>query len=254
MGKTHLVIPDPHAHPDFHNRRADWLGKLILDVKPDIVINMGDMWDLPSMSTYDKGKASFHGRTYRRDLDAGLDFDDRLWYHVRKAKRKLPRSIFLEGNHEFRMKRALDLSPELNGMISFRDFDLERNYNDIVEYEGGTPGYIGVDGIHYAHYFISGVMGRPIGGEHPAYSLITKLGSSATCAHIHTTDLCVRNDINGNRRMGLVAGVYQDYDSDWAGKINALWWRGVIIKREVENGTYNPQWVSIDQIRKEYSQ
>jgi predicted MPP superfamily phosphohydrolase len=45
MGKTHLIIPDPHAHPDFNNDRAVWLGELIKDLKPDVVVNLGDMWD-----------------------------------------------------------------------------------------------------------------------------------------------------------------------------------------------------------------
>ena len=43
MSRTHLVIPDGHAHPDFHNKRAEWLGALIADVKPDVVINIGDV-------------------------------------------------------------------------------------------------------------------------------------------------------------------------------------------------------------------
>ena len=85
---THLVIPDSHAHPDHHNKRADWLGKLILDLKPDVVVNLGDMWDLPSMSGYDKGKKSFWGRTYKKDIEAGLEFDDRLWHPIRKAKKR----------------------------------------------------------------------------------------------------------------------------------------------------------------------
>lgn len=250
--RIHLVCPDSHAHPDYHNKRADWLGKLILDVKPDVVINIGDMWDFPSMCIYDKGKASSFGREYKRDLDSGLEFDDRVWHKVRKAKKKLPYSIFCEGNHEHRMTKLLDTNPELTGLIGFDDLDLERNYNEVIRYEGNTPGYIGIDGVHYGHYFISGVMGRPISGEHPAYSLITKLGSSATCGHIHTTDYCVRNDINGNRRMGLISGVYQDYTSTWAGKANNLWWRGVIVKRNVQDGCYEPQWISIEALKKEY--
>lgn len=252
MSRTHLLIPDCHAHPEFHNRRADWLGKFILDVKPDVVINIGDMWDFASMSEYDKGKASTFGRMYKDDLDAGLDFDDRLWHPIRKAKRKLPYSVFFEGNHEFRMKRILDTHPELNGLIGFKDLDLERNYNEVVEYEGNTPGYLGIDGVHYAHYFISGVMGRPISGEHPAYSLVTKLGSSATCGHIHTLDFCVRNDISGRRRMGMVGGCYQDYASSWAGKVNKLWWRGVVLKKNVDDGCYDPQFISITDLKKEY--
>lgn len=243
---------DAHAHPNAPNDRADLMGKLIADLKPDVFINGGDLWDLPSLSNYDKGKARFHGRSYRRDLDAGLEFDDRLWAPIRKAKKKRPLSIFLEGNHEERMKRALDQTPELEGTIGFKDFDLNRNYDHIVEYSGQTPGIIEIDGIVYAHYFVSGVMGRNIGGEHPAYSLLTKQFQSASCGHIHVYDHCVRTDANGRRLNGLVTPCFQDYEADWAGEVNKLWSRGCIIKRYVENGNYDIQYISIDALRKEY--
>lgn len=252
MSKVHLVIPDPHSHPDFNNDRADWIGKLILDLKPDVVINLGDMFDMHSMAGYDKGKKSFWGRTFKKDIDAGLDFDERLWDPIRKAKKKRPYGIFLEGNHENRLKKAISLQPELEGTIGFNDFGLDRNYDEVVEYTGTTPGVIEVDGVHYAHFMVSGVMGRPIGGEHPAYSLISKQFVSCTVGHIHTTDYAVRTAPNGRRIQGLVAGVAQDFESPWAGEVNALWWRGVIIKREVSNGEYSPQWVSLNELKKEY--
>ncbi len=249
---THLIIPDGHAHPKFNNERADYLGKLILDLKPDVVVNLGDMFDMPSMAPYDKGKKSFQGRSYNKDLEAGLDFDERIWAPIRKAKKRRPYSFFLEGNHEFRLKKLLEIQPELEGTVSFKDFDLDRNYDQVIEYEGNTPGIVTVDGINYSHYFVSGVMGRPIGGEHPAYSLITKEFTSCTCGHIHVGDYSIRTTANGRKLHGLVAGVYQDYNSDWAGEVNKLWWRGVAIKRNVEDGNYDLQMVSIDSLRKEY--
>lgn len=252
MSKIHLVIPDGHAHPDHHNKRANWVGGLIADLKPDVVVNIGDMFDMPSMSGYDRGKKSFWGKTYKKDLDAGKDFDDRLWHIVRKNKKKKPYSVFFEGNHEYRLKRGIEIQPELEGTIGFQDFDLSRNYNDVIEYNGDTPGIFEIDGIHYAHYFISGVLGRPIGGEHQAYSLLTKNFVSCTVGHTHTTDFSVRTLPSGQRIMGLVSGVCQDYESSWAGERNKLWWRGVIIKRNVEAGCYEPQWVSLDRLRKEY--
>lgn len=252
MSNIHLVLPDPHAHPDFSNERADWVGRLIVDLKPDVFINLGDQWDLSSLSSYDKGKASFHGRAYKKDLDAGLDFNERLWAPIRKAKKKRPLSIFLEGNHEERLTRALEQAPELDGTIGFGDFDLNRYYDEVVRYKGGTPGVIEVDGISYAHYFVTGISGRNVSGEHPAYTLLTKQFQSATMGHMHTYDHCVRTDASGRRINGLVAGVYQDYDSPWAGELCKLWSRGVVIKREVENGDYNLQWVSIKQLQKEY--
>ena len=249
---THLVIPDQHSHPDHSNERADWLGELIADIKPDVVINIGDAVDLASLSGYDKGKRSFYGKTYKKDIDSHLDFQERLWDRVRRRKKQLPRAVFLEGNHEHRIERALDLSPELEGTVSFEDLDLRRYYDDIVRYVGGTPGVIKVDGIRYGHYFISGIMGRSIGGEHPAYSILTKQFSSGTCGHSHLFDLCVRTDGDGRKVMGMHCGVYQDYDADWAGECNKLWSRGVVIKRNVEDGCYDPQFVSLAALKKAY--
>jgi len=249
----HLVIPDQHAHPDFNNDRADLLSALIKDVKPDVVINMGDAADMPSLCSYDKGTRAFQGRNYGRDIAAHLDFQDRIWAPVKAAKKKLPRRVILEGNHEHRIKRCLSLSPELEGAVSFDDLKFKDYYDDIVEYNGSSPGVINIDNINYAHFFVSGVMGRPISGEHPAYSLLTKHFVSCTAAHLHTLDYTVRTRGDGKRINGLVAGVYQDYFADFAGEANRLWWSGVVIKMDVEDGDYDPVFVSYNQLKRIYS-
>ena len=252
MSKVHLIIPDPHCHPEHNNDRADLLAKLIIDLRPDVVVNMGDQWDMPSLSGFDKGKKSFEGRSVKRDIDIGLDFSDRVWSPVKRTRKKLPYRVFLEGNHEERIKRAINDSRELEGWLGTKDLEIERWYDDFVPYNGRTPGIINLDGINYAHYFVSGVMGRNIGGEHPAYSLLTKEFVSCTAGHIHVLDWCERTTVGGRKIYGLVAGVFQDYDSDWAGEVNKLWWKGIIIKRHVENGTYDPEFVSMTRLKEEY--
>ncbi len=223
-----------------------------MDLKPDVFVNLGDQWDLSSLSGYDKGKASFRDRSYKADLNAGLEFSDRLFAPLRRAKKKKPYCVFLEGNHEERQRRVLEQEHVLRDTISFKDFDLERNYDDVVRYRGQTPGTIEIDGINYAHYFVTGISGRGVSGEHAAYSLLAKQFASSTCGHLHTFDYSVRTDANGRRIHGLVAGVYQDYDSDWAGEMCKLWSRGVVIKRDVENGDYDLEWVSLKRLQKEY--
>lgn len=258
MNKIHLVIPDQHAHPDFNNDRAEILAKLTSDLRPDVVINIGDAADLASLSTYDRGTRSFFSRNYERDIESHLDFQDKWWSPVKKKKKKMPRKIFFEGNHEHRIKRAINLQPELEGSkfgVSFKDLQLDDYYDDVVEYQGGTPGILAVDGISYAHYFVSGVMGNAISGEHPAYALITKKFQSCTQGHTHTLDFSTRVNTDGERRLnGLVCGVFQDYRSDWAGVVNDLWWSGVVIKRNVDGtGNYDPQFVSMDFLKEYYS-
>lgn len=252
MGRTHLVIPDCHAHPDHSNERADYLSELIADIRPDVVINLGDMFDMPSLSGYDKGKKSFWGKAYSKDIAAGREFDERMWAKPRRLKKKLPLRVFIEGNHEERLRRLLEVQPELEGTVGFEDFDLRRNYDIIVPYNGQTPGTIKIDGVNYCHYAVSGVKGFAIGGVHPAYSLLTKKFESITTGHTHILDYCARTRLDGSWVHGLVAGVYQDYTPSYAGETANMWWRGVVIKRNVENGNYDPEFVSLDRLRKEY--
>lgn len=254
MSKVHLIVPDQHAHASFNNDRADWLGKFIKDLKPDVVINIGDAADMCSLSSYDKGTRAFQGRNYRKDIDAHLDFQHRMWWPIKRSKKKKPYSVIFEGNHEHRIKRALNLSPELDGAISFSDLDFHKYYDEVVEYNGNTPGTLVLDGVLYAHYHVSGVMGRPISGEHAAYSLLTKKFVSSTCGHVHTADYAIRTcGVDSRKIHGLVCGVYQDYWSDWAGEANKLWWRGLVVKRNVEGGSYDPQFIGMEALRKEYA-
>ena len=253
LSKVHLIIPDIHSHWEHDNARADLLSKLVIDLQPDVVINMGDQWDMPSLSSYDKGLRSFQGRTYAADIASGCEFSDRLWGPVKRRKRKLPLRVFLHGNHENRIEKALQLSPELEGTINFSDLSLDTNYDIVVPYTGkNTPGIIELDGVTYAHYLVSGIMGRPVGGEHPAYSLISKSFTSCTVAHSHLLDFCIRTMPDGGRVMGLVAGCMVDYKSDWAGETQKLWWPGVIVCRNVNDGQYDPEMITLERLRKIY--
>lgn len=249
----HLVIPDGHAHWEHNNSRADLVGQLIAELQPDVVIDIGDSADMPSLSSYDKGKKSFFGRTYRADIDSYLDFQDRLWTPAKRRKRRLPRRIRLIGNHEQRILKAINLQPELEGAIGLHDLNLEQYYSEVIPYEGDTPGVICVDGINYAHYFTSGVMGRAVGGEHPATSLLKHQYESCTQGHLHLADWSIRTNASGRKIMGLFCGCLLDYDSDWAGVSNKLYWKGVVVKRNVEDGVYDPEFISLERLKKEYS-
>jgi hypothetical protein len=66
---THLVIGDPHCTPKANNDRFLWAGRLAADFKVTHVICMGDFCSMDSLSTYDRGKKSFEGRRYQKDMD-----------------------------------------------------------------------------------------------------------------------------------------------------------------------------------------
>lgn len=247
-----LIVPDQHAISTHPNDRADWLGQFLKDQKPDVVVNMGDAADMPSLSSYDKGKRSFQGKSYRKDIDAHLDFQERMWDPIKKTKKKLPYRVILEGNHERRCERALDLSPELEGTIGFKDFKFDDYYDEIIRYKGDTPGIFKLEEILFAHYFITGVSGRPAGGEHPAHTLITKNKISSVAAHSHLFDYCTQTNIDGKTYNGLVVGCFQDYTNDWSGNIGELWRAGITVLTNVENGDFDMRFIKLETLRNEY--
>ena len=258
---THLVIGDPHATPHFNNERFTLLGKLIVDLMPDVIINIGDMADMSSLCSYDKGKKSFEGRRYKADIAATIDAQEKLFapmneYNARaSANRKRqykPRMVLTLGNHENRINRAVENQAELEGVISIDDL----KYEDFGWELHSFLSPVVIDGVCYAHYFMSGVMGRPIGGDNLAASLINKKHMSCTQGHIHTRDFAERTNPEGKKLIGLSAGCFLDVDQEegYAGEANKLWWRGVVMCHDVVDGGYEPEFISMQQIRNRYGE
>lgn len=246
---THLVLPDSHACPDHNNRRYDWLGKLIVDLKPDVVIDIGDFFDMASLSAYDSGaKKAYEGRRYQKDITAGLEAQDRVRLPLRVAKRKLPRFVRCLGNHEDRITRALEGDPVLRGTIGLND--LQSKEYGWEEHAFLEP--VDIDGVVYSHYFVTGVSGKPISGENVAKLLLQKNFKSSTQGHSHLFDYAVRADADGRHLHGLVTGCYVENNLPWADATAHMWHKGVSVCRNVENGQYDLQWISINALKKEY--
>ena len=47
--KKHLVIPDCQVKSDVPLENLEWIGRYIVDKKPDVIINIGDFADMPSL-------------------------------------------------------------------------------------------------------------------------------------------------------------------------------------------------------------
>lgn len=245
-------MPDAHCHPDYNNNRALWVGEFIADTRPDVLINIGDLGDMASLSSYDKGKASFHGRTYKRDVDAVIDFNEKMFSRIKARKKRMPETHFLEGNHENRIARALEFQPQLSGTVDFDDLRLGEYYQNIHRYQGGHPAVAVLGGVAYAHFHVSGIAGKPISGLHHADSLISKRHSSSTVGHSHLADWSTEISGDGRRINGCVVGCFVDYQMDWTGVTQNYWWSGVVVKRNVNQGNYDIQFISIEALKAAY--
>lgn len=246
IGKTHLVIGDSHAHPNFSNERFTWLGKLIHDIKPEVVVNIGDLADMSSLCFHAKPLELENAR-YVDDCNAAKDAQERIFHEVRKHKKKLPRFVWTLGNHDIRAQRFVEANPVFQGKVRNEDIGYKDYPWEIIPFLDT----ISIDGIDYSHYFTSGVMGRPVGGTHPAWTVIKKRNNSCTFGHSHVLDYKV-DRTPGRSLMGLATGYFVDYDANYAGPANDMWSNGVSICHNVEDGLYDFEWVSMNRIREAY--
>lgn len=256
MGKTAVVFTCAHSKPTVSNERALWLSELIYDVRPDYVVDLGDTVDLQSLASQDVGKPGLMVMSnYEADIDHHLDFQEKLRYKVKKNKVKRPAYFGFEGNHEHRIKTALEKDPRLAGHkkgISFKDLETPRYYSEYHEYYCGAPALAEYDGVSYAHFVAAGNYGTAMSGEHHAYSLIKKRHSSTTVGHSHKRNVYFKDDAHPNPSIGLVAGCFKGNDEHWAGQANRDWWKGVVIKRNIQDGWYDPEFVSLGALKKAY--
>lgn len=254
----HLVIPDPHAVPGEDLRRFEWLGELILDEQPDVIVDIGDWYDMPSLSSYDKGLKSFEGRRYKYDIEAGrkaeeLAFGPILKYNNKMTKNKKkkydPLIIRTLGNHEQpRIERFLQKNPEFEGMINVRDVVSPMSAElNMKTYDFLHP--VIQDGIAYSHYFTSGVMGNPITGAH---LLVRRKLMSCIMGHSHTRDWAEEVRADGTRMQGLICGSFHDPDhvSHYTDEQSqGFWWSGLHILRDVKNGDFDREEISVKRLQ-----
>ena len=64
-----MIIPDTQVKRGVDLSYLEWIGKYIVDKKPDVIVQIGDFADMPSLSSYDVGKKSFEGRRYKDDIE-----------------------------------------------------------------------------------------------------------------------------------------------------------------------------------------
>jgi hypothetical protein len=118
----HLIIPDTQVKPNTPIDHLNWAGQYAVKMRPDVIVMIGDHWDMESLSSYDKGKKSFEGRRYTKDIEAGIVGmeaflkpirDEQARLRRNKEKQWNPRLVFTLGNHENRITRAIENDPML---------------------------------------------------------------------------------------------------------------------------------------------
>lgn len=226
-----LVIGDAHAKHGESNERFTKLGKVINEYQPDVIVNIGDMADMESLSSYDVGKKSFEGRRLVKDYEALWDALERIEKEVKGNYS--PIKIALMGNHEERINKAINSDPKLEGTISIDDLKFNEYGWQVFPFLVPAE----VMGITFQHYFVTGSMDRAISAENTGRTIIKKYHRSALAGHSHKLDLAWDAGPSGLMVAGTV-GCYFSHIEKWQSlQSQKQFWRGLVFLDGVKDGT-----------------
>ncbi len=250
----HLVIPDTQVKPEQPIEHLRWAGQYAVDKKPDVIVHIGDHWDMPSLSSYDVGTRNFEGRRYTNDIEAGIKGMEAFLAPIREEQQRLirnkdkrwnPRMVFTLGNHEYRIERAVNSDPKLDGLIGFDDLKLNEMGWEVYDFLEPVI----IDGLAYCHYFTSGVMGRPVSS---AKLMLAKKYMSCIMGHVQDRDIAYARKADGTNMLGLFAGIYYQHDEEYLNPQTNGSWSGIWMLNEVANGGCDELPVSINYLRDKY--
>ncbi len=253
-GRIHIVIGDTQIKEGVPTEHLSWIGRYIVDqfAGQDVtIIHLGDHWDMPSLSSYDKGKKEMEGRRYLADVRAGnrgfsLLCEPLAKYNKNRRKQWWPDRRFFRGNHEHRITRACEDDAQLEELLSLDHLNAASwgwKVHDFLE-----P--VEIDGITYAHYFYNPNTGRPYSGEN-LFTRLKTIGHSFTMGHQQGLSVAIR-PVGKTRHQGLVVGSTYLHDEKYLGPQSTAYWRGIVVCHQVENGSYDPMFVSLDFLCRKY--
>ena len=250
-----IVIADTQCRSDVSLEYMSWIGQYVVDKRPDYIVHIGDHYDFPSLSSYDKGTRRFEGRRVIKDIDAGHEGMVRLleplWkvQRLQKANKKAvykPELIFCVGNHEERFDRITQTHPELEGILGVEQLK-------ISEYGWQVSPFlqpVNREGINFAHYLANPFSGNPYGGS--ALNQLKHVGASFVVGHKQLLDVAIRPTLDGKMQIGIINGAAYPHDEAYKGPQGNNHFRGITVLNEAADGFACPMFVSLDFLRNRY--
>jgi hypothetical protein len=250
-----LVLPDVQAKPgnDFTYLRR--IGQYMVDKKPDVVVCLGDLADMESLSSWDRGKKSFEGRRYKRDIEAAheaqaaflsplQEFNERAKRN--KEKQYHPRKVLTLGNHEHRTSRAIEDDAKLDGILSLDDLKYKEFGWEVYPFLE----VVVIECVAFSHYFITGVAGR---AASTAAAQLRKTNMSCVAGHQQGKQIAYASRADGSTITSIITGSCYEHEETYLGRQGNKHYRGLVMLHEVKNGAFDEMWLSLDYINQRYA-
>lgn len=82
--------------------------------------------------------------------------------------------------------------------------------------------------------------------------MLAKNMVSSVSGHSHLADVAIRARPDGSKLIGLNCGCYLE-EPTYEDSAAQLWWKGLMMLRDMKDGMFDLEMYSIERIKKEYS-
>ena len=254
-----LCIGDAHVEADEDLSRFSFVDNLISEVKPEVIVIMGDFLTLDCLSAWDRDKRQrMENRRYIYEIqhaNAALDMMFHSLYfenqRLRNQKKKLynPDIIYLEGNHEDRLTRYLQYDPTFEGTISIPD-DLNLLGRGIkwIPYRE----YWNHNGIGFTHIPHNAV--RPVSGKYHVHKAMDCTIKSVVYGHTHKLETACRHTPGMDHlQQVLSTGCFFDIDPEYKHGTLTNYWKGLVLLHNYKEGRFDIETYSTGRLRRIYN-
>lgn len=246
VGPRHMYIPDTQVKPDVPTDHIQWAARYAATKLPARIIIGGDWADMPSLSSYDRGKRSAEGRRVLEDIDAAnaaLDlFEKELRRHAPRSYR--PLKYVTLGNHEERIERAVEEDARMEGILSMDSLNFKEHGWQVVPFL--KP--IELDSIVYSHYFPLNATGRVSNSKNgcpSALAQVRRVMKSCVAGHRQGLDYALHHTPYATHR-GIIAGSFYQHEEKYLTAMGTNYWRGILIFNDVDVKTGEFSLMEID--------
>lgn len=254
LGPRHLFIPDTQVRPGVPIDHIEWAAKYAAVKQPHTIVIAGDWYDMPSLSSYDVGKRSSHGRTYVDDIEAGTKalelFERTLAKYSPKGYN--PRKVVTLGNHEYRIERATENDAKLFNKLSLDDLAFKKFGWKVIPFLKPVL----LDGITYIHYCPLNAQGQVTMSNHgcpTALAQARRMMRSTVCGHRQGLD-CAIVHTPGRTVRGVIAGSFYQHQETYLTPSGETYWRGVLVFNDVKiaTGEFDLCEVSLEYLKRRF--
>ncbi|TCO69013.1 metallophosphoesterase [Rhodovulum euryhalinum] len=257
-GKTALVIPDLHVKNGERQRTLDRLraiSKMIVDLKPDYAIVMGDVGEFANVAdwlkVFDGAKAWQDALAFREALKLLRSFVDAE--NARHRRNRHSERVYepeawylLEGNHEERWRRRSETRGG-DGQRGTWGHDLLQVIAEDLGFTWIPLGeYLWLHKIGFAHFQKTGTKRQAA-----ALSTMKNRHRSFFAVHEHTYGLLMDWAADGDR---LVVGKLGCFKPPEDTDVTAGEWSGITFLADMRDGQCMPHSWTYDQVLERYGE